>query len=299
MSRMIVLAAALVLSGCSFLQFGKPADVAEAFSDPIVAITQDRPIIALVLSGGSLRGVAHIGVIDALVEHGIRPDLVVGTSAGSVVGAIYASYGDVARLKEADISEALATIFRLTWQLRGLLDGAPIRQFVNRSIGNRSIEQFVIPYAAVTANVKTGQLVVLNRGDAGTAAQASSALPGAYFPVRMRGRDYVDGGLVSPVPAQVARAMGATVVIAVDVGFPPQESDPWSLWGSLFQAFQIMTRALAMHEYRLADVVIRPALPKEELITLENRAELISAGRLAALEALPEILRRVKGSPKD
>ena len=293
MFRIITFAIALTLTGCSALQLGKPAQVNEAFADPIVPITKGRPTVALVLSGGSVRGIAHIGVIEVLVENGIRPDMVVGTSAGSIVGAIYASHADVSRLKAADISEAMGTVVRLTWQLRGLLDGAPIRKFVNHSIDHRPIEHFEILFAAVTANMKTGQLVVLNRGDAGTAAQASSALPGAYFPVRLGNEDFVDGGLVSPVPVQVARAMGATVVIAVDVGFPPQESEPWSLWGALFQAFQIMTRALAAHEYRLADVLVRPVLPKEEMITLANRAELIDAGRIAALTALPEIRRRV------
>lgn len=294
MVRLVTVALMLFLTGCSTFQFGAPPELGAAFSDPIVpigSISTDRPVIALVLSGGSLRGIAHIGVIETLVENGIRPDLIVGTSAGSIVGAIYASHGDVTRLRQVDIAEAMRTRFRMTWRLSGLLDGAPIRQFVNSSVDHRLIEDFAIPFAAVTANLKTGKLVTLNRGDAGTAAQASSAMPGLYLPVRLHGEDYLDGGLVSPVPAQVARAMGATVVIAVDVGFPPQESDPKSLWGVVFQTFQIMTRSLAAHEYRQADLVIRPALPKEEMISLENRAELIGAGRLAARDALGEIMR--------
>ncbi|MFN0162883.1 MAG: patatin-like phospholipase family protein [Burkholderiales bacterium] len=251
--------------------------------------------LALVLSGGAARGYAHIGVIKVLEEAGIRPDLIVGTSAGSIAGALYAS-GMNARQIEAVAAQS-RDIFAsemdwrrmLQFESLGLFTGNSSFEFVNRQVGGRRIDQLPIPFAVVATDLGSGAAVAFTRGDTGRAVQASCAIPGVFEPVDIEGRLYADGGLSSPLPARVGRALGARVVVAVDVVYPPEHSaKPRSLLGVMFQTFLVQTHRLKEAELGIADLVIAPDIPgTERQYGFDDRAMLIAAGEAAARRALP------------
>jgi NTE family protein len=277
----VLLSAALLATGCGELvsRVAAPGVEPHLRVDPTV-----RPRLALVLSGGSLRGFAHLGVLKVLEARGIVPDLIVGTSAGSIAGGLYASGLGA----EALIDVARHVPFDLGSAWFGRIE-APVHAFVDANLGARSIEDFPIRFVAVATDLQRGCVALFNRGDAAVAVQASASLPGVFAPTRILGRDYADGGLVSPLPVRVARALGAERVIAVNVIFDPRESRLASVVDRLFQTALVMTRTLALAEAGEADVLIDPTLPPEAEVTLANREALIAAGERAALAALPRI----------
>ena len=180
--------------------------------------------IGLALGGGAARGFAHVGVIAVLEEAGFRPHLVVGTSAGSLVAALYASGKTSAQLQQTALSmeEVAITDWMLPIIGRGMFRGDALARYVNELVAGRLLENMVIPLGVVATDLGTGNAVLFQRGDTGTAVRASSAVPAVFVPVKINGRDYVDGGLVTPVPVRFARQMGADVVIAVDISNPPE-----------------------------------------------------------------------------
>ena len=247
-----------------------------------------RPQVALVLSGGSLRGFAHLGVLKVLAANGIHPDLIVGTSAGSIVGGLYASGMSVAAMEEAAAGIDFDLFAGFLASRFGI--GRPlVHTFVEQFTRGARIETFPTRFAAVATDLQRGCVAVFNGGDAAVAIQASTAVPGVFAPTSIGERDYVDGGLVSPLPVRVARALGAERVIAIDVVFDPNESRLSSTIDRLFQTTLVMTRALANQEGREADVLIAPTLPPQAEVTLANHRALIAAGERAAMVALPRI----------
>ena len=251
------------------------------------------PRIGLALGGGAARGFAHIGVIQVLDEAGIRPDLAVGTSAGSLVAALWASGLDGAALGRMAASMEESTIADWGFPGRGLLRGDALARYVRERTGGRPIEQLVRPLGIVAADLDSGNAVLFRRGDTGLAVRASSAVPAVFTPVAISGREYVDGGLVAPVPVAHARQMGAELVIAVDIGETPEgkpTGDPFRL---LLQTFAIMGRSISRHELRDADIVIRPALAGIAGTDFAARDRAIAAGRAAALAALPALRARL------
>ena len=290
-TRALFALTAFMWSGCTLLL---PAVTARIEHEPRAFDSKDavNPVaVALVLSGGSARGFAHIGVIRVLEQAGIRPDLIVGSSAGSIVGALYASGMSVGELESAAnlAGDSLLSDYSITLSPLGLLRGDRLREFVNGAVKNRLIEQFQIRFAAVAADLRTGELVAFNRGDAGQAVRASSAIPGVFEPAHIGGRLYADGGLVSPLPVTTARAMGARKVIAVDVVFPPAGNAITSPLAVMFQTFLIQTYRLKELERPLADVVITPVMRSDGQLGFADRAELMAAGEDAARAALPKI----------
>ena len=178
-----------------------------------------RPRIGLVLGSGSARGWAHIGVIRALEEAGVRPDLVCGTSIGALVGAAYAA-GELERLESWVLGLQIGDVVGLAdvSLSAGLLKGDRLMQFFRSNFEDRPLEQLGIPFAAVATSLQTGAEVWLRSGSTLDAVRASIALPGIFTPVRREGSLLVDGGLADPIPVSLARAMGADIVIAVDLG---------------------------------------------------------------------------------
>ncbi|MBZ0111166.1 MAG: patatin-like phospholipase RssA [Thermoanaerobaculia bacterium] len=178
-----------------------------------------KPRVGLALGSGSARGWAHIGVIRALEEAGIRPDLVCGTSIGALVGAAYAA-GELDRLESWVLGLQIGDVVGLAdlSLSAGLLKGDRLMHFFRRNVADRPIEQLEVPFAAVATSLQTGAEVWLRSGSTLDAVRASIALPGIFTPVRREGSLLVDGGLANPIPVSVARAMGADVVIAVDLG---------------------------------------------------------------------------------
>jgi NTE family protein len=251
------------------------------------------PRIGLALGGGAARGFAHIGVIQVLDEAGIRPDLVAGTSAGSLVGALWASGLDGAQLGRLAASMAESTIADWGFPGRGLLRGDALARYVRDQTGARPIEQMPRPLGIVATDLDSGEAILFRRGDTGLAVRASSAVPAVFLPVPIGMREYVDGGLVSPVPVSQARRMGAELVIAVDIGESPAgrpTGDPFRL---LLQTFSIMGRSISRLELRDADIVIRPQLDGVAGTDFSQRQRAVDAGREAALQALPALRRRL------
>lgn len=280
--RLLALAPATLLAACQTA----PLPVAPA---PVPA-SAPRPVrIGLALGGGAARGFAHIGVIKVLEAHGIVADIVAGTSAGSVVGALYAAgFGgfELQRLALQMDENAIAD-----WSLpsRGVLRGEALQQFINRTLDQRPIEKMPRKLAITATDLQSGELIVFERGNTGMAVRASSAVPAVFQPVSINGRDYVDGGLVSPVPAQVARRLGADVVIAVDISSRPAAQPLGSSIDLLLQTFAIMSQAIALHELKDADVVIRPALGGTRSTDFQGRHLSILEGEAAATAQLPRV----------
>ncbi|MBL8384077.1 MAG: patatin-like phospholipase family protein [Burkholderiales bacterium] len=297
------LAFAACLGGCA-LRTPVPPVSAPVAAPPAASLPapapRARPKVALALGGGAARGFAHIGVIKVLEQHGIAVDLVAGTSAGSVVGALYAAGHDGFALQRMALAmeEGVIADWSISGISRGVLKGELLEHWINERVRGRAIERMARPFAIVATDLATGEAVVFRSGNTGIAVHASSAVPGAFRPVRISGREYVDGGLTHPVPVRAARAMGADIVIAVDVSQSPRNGKPDDLGGILLQTFAIMGRAIARGELAEADVVIRPQA-NQSGTDFAARHEIILEGERAALAALPglrERLARAAGS---
>jgi len=245
----------------------------------------------LALGGGAARGFAHVGVIQVLEEAGIRPTLVTGTSAGSLVAAIYASGKNGKQLQRVAETMEEATIADWTLPLftRGMLRGDALARYVNEQVGSRLIEDMALPLGIVATDLNSGQSVLFQKGDTGTAVRASSAVPAVFQPVKISGRDYVDGGLVSPVPVRAARKMGAELVIAVDISSAPEGGVTAGTLDVLLQTFTIMGNSINGFELKDADIVVRPLLVGVSSADFSARKRSIDAGRQAMLQLLPQL----------
>ncbi len=283
----------LALAGCSSVPPStSPAVTPSTTTPPVVAEPQRRaPRLGLALGGGAARGFAHVGVIQVLERNGIRPDLVVGTSAGSLVAALYASGMDGAALERAALSmdEATLTDWMLPLVSRGMLRGEALARYVRQAVGGRLLQDMSPPLGVLVTDLATGQGVVFRRGDAAQAVRASSAVPGVFAPVAIAGREYVDGGLVAPVPVSQARAMGAEVVLAVDISADPQGNNANGLLNLLLQTTAIMGQSINRFELAGAEVVLRPALSGVGSADFAARQRSIEAGRAAMQAALPRL----------
>ena len=249
------------------------------------------PKLGLALGGGAARGFAHIGVIQVLEEAGLRPDFVAGTSAGSVVAALYASGKTGAQLQQIgeSMEEAAITDWTLPVFNSGILRGDALAKYVNQQVGGRSIENMTVPLGIVATDLYSGEMMVFQRGDTGLAVRASSAVPAIFQPVKISGRSYVDGGLVSPVPVRAARRMGAQVVLAIDITSPPDSSGSEGTLAVLLQTASIMGKSINAFELKEADVVVRPDLRAVSSADFSSRKKAIEAGRRAMLELLPQL----------
>ena len=247
------------------------------------------PKLGLALGGGAARGFAHIGVIQVLEEAGIRPDLVVGTSAGSLVAALYAHGRNGAELASLALTMDEGAITDWAYPSRGLIRGDALARYVREQTAGLPIEQLKMRLGIVATDLDTGAGVLFERGDTGQAVRASSSVPAVFQPVKIGNREYVDGGLVSPVPVRYARQMGAEMVIAVDISSPPDGNVTSDTLKLLLQTFAIMGKSINQLELRDADVVLRPALVGVSSADFTSRVRAIRAGREMAASLLPEI----------
>lgn len=285
-SGLISLLPVLLLAACATAPVAPPP--------PVVIAPPPPPKIALVLGGGGARGFAHIGVIKMLDALDIKPDIVVGTSAGSVAGALYAAGYDGFTLQEMvfDLDKSMVT----DWSVfgKGLIKGQALEDYINRAVGNRAIEQLKRPYACVATRMRDGQPILFQRGNVGMAARASSSVPGIFEPVVIGGEEYVDGGLVSPVPIKYAKQLGADFIIAVDVSSSAAREEAAGKMGMLLKTYTIMGNSIRDAELPLADVVITP---KQDLVgsaDFESKHKAVLAGERAALAAAPAIREKLK-----
>jgi NTE family protein len=291
--RWLLAVAASALAGCRSAPTRAPAESPPM--PPLVVAPPARrlPRIGLALGGGAARGFAHIGVIEVLEESGIRPDLVVGTSAGSLVATLYASGKGGTELARMAASMDETAFADWSYPGRGLIRGEALARYVRDQTGGRTIEQMRMPLGIVATDLDSGQAILFQRGDAGEAVRASSAVPAVFQPVRIGTHEYVDGGLVAPVPVRFARQMGAELVIAVDISAPPEGNATGDAMRMLLQTFAIMGRSINRYELRDADVVLQPRLAGFASVDFSTRKASIKAGREAMLAHLGELRERM------
>ena len=291
---LVALCAAVLLAACALA----PPHV-ESVVPPQPA-PKRPPKIGLALGGGAARGFAHVGVIQVLEEAGVRPDLVVGTSAGSLVAALYASGRNGQQLQQ--VAETMEEAAFADWTLpifsRGMLRGEALARYVNANVGSKLIEQMPIPLGIVATDLNTGLGVLFQRGDTGVAVRASSAVPALFLPVKIGSQEYVDGGLVSPTPVRYVRQMGADLVIAVDISSAPEGNPAGDSMQILLQTFAIMGKSINSYELRDADVVVRPALVGVGSADFGARRRAIDAGRAAMQRLLPQLKAAIEAKSR-
>lgn len=252
--------------------------------------------VALVLGGGGARGFAHVGVIRVLEQEKIPVDLIVGTSVGSLIGALYADTRDAFALEAAAWTVRQEDLF--DWSIfslgRGPVTGNALEAFVRQHVRSPVIERLPVPFAAVATDIVSGQQVVIDRGDVAAAVHASSAIPGVFRPVGLDGRILVDGGVLDPIPVSVARARGADVVLAVDIGVALVDEEPGNAASVALRSVAILTRELSRVKVREADVVISPAVGDASPFDFERKRDLMAAGVAAAKSAVPAIREAIR-----
>ncbi|HEZ6882484.1 TPA: patatin-like phospholipase family protein, partial [Neisseria meningitidis] len=251
-------------------------------------------VVGLALGGGASKGFAHIGIIKVLKENGIPVKVVTGTSAGSIVGSLFASGMSPDRLElEAEIL-GKTDLVDLTLSTSGFIKGEKLQNYINRKVGGRQIQQFPIKFAAVATDFETGKAVAFNQGNVGQAVRASAAIPNVFQPVIIGRHKYVDGGLSQPVPVSSARRQGANFVIAVDISARPSKNIGQGFFSYLDQTLNVMSVSALQNELGQADVVIKPqVLDLGAVGGFDQKKRAIRLGEEAARAALPEIKRKL------
>ncbi|WP_180130087.1 MULTISPECIES: patatin-like phospholipase family protein [unclassified Acinetobacter] len=253
---------------------------------------EKRPIVALVLGSGGARGYAHIGAIQILEQQGIHPDFIVGTSAGSIVGSIYASGKSANELRDIALNMKANDVREIRLDKKGFFDGKKVEDYINEQVDDVPLELLKTPMYVVATELKDGKKVVFNYGNTGQAVRASVSIPSMFIPTIIEDTEYVDGGLVSPVPVDVARDLGADIIIAVDILARPIHTETSNVWGLFNQNINIMQNRLAQEELKRADIVIQPDLrEKAHIFDVKGREATMLAGEEATLEKLGEISR--------
>lgn len=245
--------------------------------------------IAVVLGAGASRGFAHIGVLKILESNKVPIHMIVGTSAGSFVGSLYAYGFNAFQLQKMALSIEKGDIIDLTIPDNGFVKGEKLEEYINSTLRNTPIEKLRIPFYAIATGVPNGQEVVFGQGNTGTAVRASCSIPGVFRPAKVGDRMYVDGGVVSPVAVDAARRYGADIIIAVDISADFDTKQPEGTIDTILQSINIMYSKLATIQTSKADVVIKPKVGHIGSADFEKRHEAILEGEKAALEALPAI----------
>jgi len=290
----IIALGALALTACG----STPPPAAPTPAVVATPVPPKKIRIGLALGGGAARGFAHIGVIKALEAQGIFPEIVVGTSAGSVVGALYASGYDGFTLQRTAMSMDEATIS--DWALPlfskspGVLKGEALQNYVNKAVNNVPMERLKKRFGAVATDLKTGEAILFNKGNTGLAVRASSSVPSVFQPVTIGKKTYVDGGLVAPVPVKYTREMGADFIIAVNISTQADSQATASSVDVLLQTFSIMGQRINSYELKDADIVITPALGRMGSADFAGRNLAILAGEQAAAAVMPQLKARLK-----
>lgn len=299
--KTILVASAIWLGGCTHMAAPSPASTARIVDAHEYELQKaglilrqklgkNQPMVALVLGSGGARGYAHIGVIRILETYGIKPQLIVGTSAGSIVGALYASGKNAAQMDQIASSLKSSDVRDITLSRQGFFNSEKVADFVNKQVNNRPLEQLDIPLFVVATELQNGTRAVFNYGNTGQAVSASVSIPSMFVPASIRKKQYVDGGLVSPVPVEVAKSLGADVIIAVNILAQPENTATTNIWGLFNQNINVMQNRLAAYELKDADIVIQPNIKeKQHIFSLDSRMQNIIAGEEATLFQIDKI----------
>jgi NTE family protein len=267
--------------------------------EPIPQPRWEKVDFAIVLGGGGARGLAHIGVLEELYKEGIYPDMIIGCSAGSIVGALYSYfpkpdwiYKTLVGVKRGDLMRINLLDSRF-----GISKGSGIRALLYNSLGDCQFSDLKIPFQAVATDLHTGELVVLGAGAVVPAVHASSAVPCVFHPVNLYGRVLVDGGVANPVPVAVAKEAGAKVIIAVDLCLTLDPEPPCHLFGIAKRSAEISHITLSKYCTEGADLVIKPKVGHFGLFDDSVNEHIYQAGKDACREAMPQIKELLKYCP--
>lgn len=245
--------------------------------------------IAVVLGAGASKGFAHIGVLKILELNKIPVHMVVGTSVGSFVGSLYAYGYNSYELQTIAFALQKDDIADYIIPDNGFIKGEKLENFVNNKVKYTTIDKLKIPFYAVATDIRTGEEMVFGRGNTGKAVRASCSIPGIFQPAVIGNKNYVDGGVVSPLASEVARRYGADVVIAVDISASIAAATPAGTVETILQAIDIMYYKISSFQIKNADVVIKPKVGYIGSSDFTKRHEAIMEGEKAAAEALPAI----------
>jgi NTE family protein len=245
--------------------------------------------VALVLGAGASRGFTHIGAIKILEANRVPIHLIVGTSAGSFVGSLYAYGFNGFQLQSLSFSIEKGDIIDLTVPDKWFIKGEKLESYINHMVNNTPIEKMRTPFYAVATDIQSGEEVVFASGNTGMAVRASCSIPGIFQPVKIGDKYYVDGGLVSPVAVDYAKKMGADLIIAVDISIGANEAPPQTTMETIMQSIVIMYSKISQNQLARADVVIRPKVSHIGSTDFSKRHEAVLEGEKAALEAMPVI----------
>lgn len=283
------------LTGCKTSFFVKSFDYLKLSNSSDQVIEDVK--IALVLSGGGARAIAQIGVLEVFEENDIPIDLIVGTSGGSIIGALYADNPDSKALKEiglefkaSDVGEiSFEDAFEGTRSLRGGLDSSSGEKFLMNKIHSKYFHELKIPFIAVATNLKDGQTVSLKKGDIIPAIKASCAMPGLFSPVELYGMILVDGGVSAPIAVDVAKEYDAKLIVAVDVSSTLDDDEIKNMFDVVARSADIVHDSLIKLQGQKADILIKPDMKGKWIFDDEKNQELYELGRKAAEAKIPEI----------
>jgi NTE family protein len=292
------LLACMLLVGCSSVQNAALPDVVSVrtldevgrIAKPLTQGSSSRPVVGLALGGGGLRGYAHVGVLQALEEAGIEVDVVVGTSAGAVIGAAYASGRPASELRQLATNLDVTSLTDWRLSTASFMRGDALIRWGSAMAQHMPIEAMPRRFGAVAAGLDSGVPLLMDRGDVGLAIRASAAVPGAMEPVASNRELLVDGGIASLVPVRFARAMGADIVIGVDIYCHSPAAEGGSLLTTFAKVARIQTCLVSRAEMAEADVLMAPSVKVDDMKSATQREEAIQAGYRAAREALPRLL---------
>jgi len=255
--------------------------------------------IGLALGSGGPRGLAHIGVIKALIESGIQIDYIAGCSAGALVGGMYASFGDIYKVEDYFKNltyKDMLKIFSDPYFAHGIMGGEKALKFLRTWIGNKKIEKLPIPFKAIATDLVNGETVVFDKGELAMAIRASCSIPVFFRPVKIGKKLLVDGGNSMPVPVDIVREMGADIVIAIDLDRcyissknRPKHLDKMSMTQIAERALDIVQYTLAKENTKKADFVIAPDVHDIGWKKFINGGAIIAEGELEVRKVLKEI----------
>ncbi len=250
-----------------------------------------HPHIALVLGGGGTRGFAHVGVINALAKAGIPIDLIVGTSAGSIVGALYADNADAKFVEKVMKNSKFFDFADITYipHGHGFISGRKLQHFLHKNMRSSTFNELKIPLVVVATDLRTGHAKIISSGPIPPAINASSAMPGAVHPVKLYGYTLVDGGIVSQTPVNIAKRYQPDIIIAVNLDAELPEKMPRSFAGVFERSFRICIHSIAHYSEEGADITIHPILGTSGTFDFHEKNKLICAGEVAAQKVLPKI----------
>ncbi|MEI8175685.1 MAG: patatin-like phospholipase family protein [Candidatus Omnitrophota bacterium] len=259
-------------------------------------VTDTKRTIALVLSGGSARGLAHLGAIKVFKEEGITFDLIVGSSIGSLVGAVYALDCPLDEILKIALRTSANDIIDVTLSRMGLVEGNKLEALIRAAVGGRTFADVKIPLAIATVDIETGEEVCFTSGDLVKVIKASCSLPGIFKPVEIDGRLLMDGGIKHHLPTGIAKKIGADHTVAIDVGFCVKKAKIANMFGIIMQSIQILGQELSQHQSGEADLLIRPDLGEDmDQMAFDKASYIISKGEEAARAAVPQLKKLMEG----